>query len=170
MMCGQDVQSRRFIWLIRLVVICAMGLVPSVVQAQAFVVQKVVSADTLVLDNGDVVKLIGVSAPSLVLGGGALDRLSEKDRTIVGQMDEQSTEFLRTLLVGHRVTLQYDEQKNDALGRVLAYVYAFETFINASVLSAGYATPKAVAPNLKYTEFFEDLYDQARKEKRGLWK
>jgi len=43
-------------------------------------------------------------------------------------------------------------------------------FINAAIIKAGYATPMTIPPNVKYTDLFKELYEEAREEGRGLWK
>jgi len=41
--------------------------------------------------------------------------------------------------------------------------------LNATVIKAGYATPTAIPPNVKYSDLFKKLYEEARKHERGLW-
>ena len=57
------------------------------------------------------------------------------------------------------------------------YVYSitdsegyFFYFLNATIIKAGYAKPHPESPNVKHTELFQKLYEEARKERRGLWK
>jgi len=43
-------------------------------------------------------------------------------------------------------------------------------FINATIIKAGYASPLARPSDVKYDDLFEELYEEARENKRGLWK
>jgi len=43
-------------------------------------------------------------------------------------------------------------------------------FINATIIKSGYATPMTIPPNVKYADLFKELYEEAREQKRGLWK
>jgi len=43
-------------------------------------------------------------------------------------------------------------------------------FINAVLVASGYAIPMTIPPNVKYADLFKELYGEARKNKRGLWK
>ena len=73
-------------------------------------------------------------------------------------------------LVGDRdVRLELDVEERDRYGRLLAYVYAGRSFINAELVRAGYAVPLAVPPNLRHLPRFRRLADDARTGGRGLW-
>jgi len=43
-------------------------------------------------------------------------------------------------------------------------------FINATLVTEGYATPMTIPPNVKHADLFKKLYEEAREQKRGLWK
>ncbi len=45
-----------------------------------------------------------------------------------------------------------------------------ECFLNAFVVQQGYASPMTIPPNVKYADLFKELYQEAREQKRGLWK
>jgi len=54
-----------------------------------------------------------------------------------------------------------------------AYFHDVKTetiFINASIIKAGYATPMTIPPNVKHADLFKRLYEEAREQKRGLWR
>lgn len=70
------------------------------------VVVKVFDGDTIELDNGQSLRLTGVSAP---------------DR---GQPTyELATEYLRDLIEGEEVEIEYDTYQEDQFGRLLGYVW-----------------------------------------------
>src|SRR3990167_5211758 len=68
-------------------------------------VKRVIDGDTLELNNGQIVRLVGVNAPNN----------NEK-------YEELATEFTKKLVEGKTVTLEYDSYKSDRFGRMLAYV------------------------------------------------
>jgi len=43
-------------------------------------------------------------------------------------------------------------------------------FINATIIKSGYASPMTIPPNVKHADLFKELYEEAREQKRGLWK
>jgi len=62
-------------------------------------------------------------------------------------------------------------EKYDKYNRLLAYVYLKDgTFVNAEIVKQGYASLMTFPPNVKYADLFLKLYQEARKNKRGLWK
>lgn len=129
-----------------------------------FVVQKVVDGDTFWVNDGTLkgmkVRLIGVDAPE--------SRKSFKKE--IGYFGLEAKNYLKTLLNGQKVRLEYDLQKKDKFGRTLAYVFLHDdTFINAYLVKNGYAMVMTVPPNVKYAEYFLRLQKEARENERGLW-
>ena len=47
------------------------------------------------------------------------------------------------------------------------YVYFF---LNGLVMTSGHASPMTVPPNVKYADWFQNWYQMARENKKGLWK
>lgn len=45
----------------------------------------------------------------------------------------------------------------------------FDLNVNAFVILNGYAQPMTIPPNVKYADLFQELYEEARENKRGLW-
>jgi len=43
------------------------------------------------------------------------------------------------------------------------------TFVNATIVKSGYATPMTIPPNVKYADLFKELYEEAKVQGRGLW-
>jgi len=138
---------------------------------------RVISGDTLELKYGEKICLIGIDCPEMDTEEG-----------------KQAKEYLlkNVGILYRNVILQFDEEKHDKFGRLLAYVY-FDLkqnkniskeeieryfyydeygnlFLNATLINAGYAQPVIVAPNVKYADLFKELYQEARENKRGLWK
>jgi micrococcal nuclease len=75
----------------------------------------------------------------------------------------------RRLVEGRRVRLELDVQSHDRHGRLLAYVWAGETMVNAELVRLGYAQVMTVPPNVRHQSLFLELQRDARAARRGLW-
>ena len=115
-------------------------------------VTKVIDGDTIVLENGEHVRYIGMDAP-------------ERGRPYYGEATREN----KRIVEGKKVRLEYDVERTDRYGRTLAYVYAEDIFVNAGLVSNGYAMIYTFPPNVKYYKTFLALQKEAREQKRGLW-
>jgi micrococcal nuclease len=75
----------------------------------------------------------------------------------------------RRLVQGREVRLDYGAEPRDRYGRLLAYVYAGETFVNAELIRRGYAKPLEIAPNVEHAAQLRRLAGSARRGRVGLW-
>jgi len=136
-------------------------------------VRRVVDGDTLQLETGERVRLIGIDTPEMHTS----DKLyrdsqrSGEDIRTIQELGRRAYEFTRKLVEGKRVSLEFDAEKYDKYNRLLAYVYLKDgTFVNARIIQEGYASLMTIPPNVKYADLFLKLYQEARKNQRGLWK
>ena len=67
--------------------------------------------------------------------------------------------------------LEFDAERRDRYGRLLAYVYREPDglFVNAELVRRGYAQPLTIAPNVAHAAEFRRLARTARRGGRGLW-
>jgi micrococcal nuclease len=135
-------------------------------------VTRAVDGDTLVLENNERVRLIGIDSPEMhdsdKLNRDAQQR--SQDIETIKQMGRQSYKFTRDLVEGKRVRLEFDVERLDKYKRMLAYVYLPDgTFLNAKIVEQGYASLLTYSPNVRYADLFLKLYTEARKNQRGLW-
>lgn len=122
-------------------------------------VARAVDGDTLQLAGGERVRLIGVNSPESV-----------DPRRPVQVFGKEAAEFVRRLVEGREVYLQYDVERQDRYGRSLAYVFLTDgTFVNAELVRLGFAQAYRYPPNVKYAELFNRLQREAREQRRGLW-
>jgi micrococcal nuclease len=138
-----------------------------------YYVKRVVDGDTLALSNGEKVRLIGVDTPEYHHS----DKLrkdasrSREDAKTIQAMGKEAYEFTKGLASGRMVRLEFDVEKRDKYGRLLAYVYLDDgTFLNARILESGYGRVMTIPPNVKYADYFLKLQRQARDANKGLWK
>ncbi|MFA6216834.1 MAG: thermonuclease family protein [Candidatus Omnitrophota bacterium] len=135
-------------------------------------VNRVVDGDTLVLEGGQRVRLIGIDTPEMHESNKLYrdsQRTSQSVETIK-ELGKRSYQFTRGLLEGKRVKVEFDVEKKDKYGRLLGYVYLADgTFVNAEIVKQGYASIMTYPPNVKYADLFLKLSQEARENKRGLW-
>ncbi len=122
-------------------------------------VKRVIDGDTIELENGDRVRLIGIDTPETVHPSKAVEYYGK-----------EASDFTKRMVEGKRVKIEFDLQKRDKYGRLLAYVFLEDgTFLNAELLKQGYANISTYPPNVKYVEEFSRLEREARENVRGLW-
>lgn len=160
------------------------GIVLCLVLFHAFSVQGLTNADdlwvsfvydgdTLALKNGEKVRLIGIDCPEAWESDKLFKdaRSSGKDAAFIKEMGRKAHQFTQDLVLNKKVRLEFDVERRDKYNRLLAYVYLYDgTFVNETVIREGYAYPLAIPPNVKYAEHFRALYQEARDNKKGLWK
>ena len=136
-------------------------------------VRRAVDGDTLVLENGERIRLIGIDTPELHESNKLYRdaQRTNQDTKTIQKLGRQAYEFTRNLVEGKRVSLEFDVEKHDKYGRLLAYVYLKDgAFVNAKIVEEGYASLMTIPPNVKYADLFLKLYREARENRRGLWK
>ncbi len=136
-------------------------------------VKRVIDGDTLQLETGERVRLIGIDTPEMHESDKLYrdSRRTKQDIRTIRQLGRLAYEFTRSLVEGKRVSLEFDMEKRDRYKRLLAYVYLQDgIFVNAEIIKQGYASLMTIPPNVKYAELFLKFYQEARVAKRGLWR
>ncbi|MCA1739889.1 MAG: thermonuclease family protein [Actinobacteria bacterium] len=125
-------------------------------------VSRVVDGDTVditpTVEGKDRVRLIGVDTPETKKPG------CEKQ-----PYGEQASSFTESSLSGQEVGLEFDVEKTDRYGRLLAYVYKDGAMFNETLLEEGYAQVATFPPNVKYVDRFLAAQEAARPAGKGLW-
>jgi micrococcal nuclease len=169
--------------------------------AQTYTIKRVIEGDTLKLTNGETVRLIGIDCPERKSDVKAkmASRKTGKSVKIIKIMGRKAVKFVKNLVEGKKVRLEFDVEKRDREGRLLAYVWLkvpFDLiaqnpispeypaywevqhkqefclgcshphyiFLNATIIKAGHATPMPIPPNVKYSDLFEELYQEAKND------
>jgi len=119
---------------------------------------RVIDGDTLELDGGERVRLIGVDTPE-----------SEDPRRPTEYFGKEAAAFTRRLAEGKTVRLEFDREMVDAYGRTLAYIYLpDQTLLNDEIIRQGYGHAYTRFP-FRYEREFVILEREARAAGRGLW-
>ena len=124
-------------------------------------VTRVVDGDTVearVDGRSEDVRYIGVDTPESV-----------KPDTPVECYAIAASHFNEDLVEGESVRLDFDAERRDVYGRLLAYVHLGHEFVNAELVRRGYATTLTIAPNTRYADRFDRLEREASAAGRGLW-
>lgn len=121
-------------------------------------VEKVVDGDTIKLENGEVVRYIGIDTPETV-------HPSEP----VQCFGKEASDKNKDLVEGKLVKLEKDITDRDKYGRLLRYVWVGDLFVNDYLVREGYAYVYTYPPDVKYSEQFVQSQKEARENNRGLW-
>jgi len=109
-------------------------------------------------DRAEIVRYIGISTPEIQLPTRGAERYGEAAKAANAR-----------LATGKNVQLVFDVQRRDRFGRLLAHVYAGDSFLNAELVAAGYAEVATYPPNVRHRETFMTRQREARQARRGLW-
>ena len=118
-------------------------------------VASVVNTSTLKLDSGDLVQFAGIV-------------VTRQDTLLT----RQTFEWLRGLLEGQQVVLEYDAKAGPAAqGGSAAYVYVGGLFLNRTLVEYGLASVSEVSDGAvgRYAAVFDYYAEQARQANRGIW-
>ncbi len=155
--------------IVRRVLRCALsGLLLAVVLGAAaprdtLRAARVIDGDTIKLTDGRLVRYIGLDAPEARRRQGTAWVVDPEP------LAQEATEANRRLVADRALRLELDAQTHDRYGRLLAYVYADEVFVNAELLRGGWATLLTIPPNVRHVEAFRQCVEEARTQRRGLW-
>jgi micrococcal nuclease len=140
------------------------------------VVAYVVDGDTIAvhIDRAvEKVRLIGIDTPESRKNDRAALQAerSHQDIKTIMEFGRRAKETLKGLLPkGTELRIEYDVQKRDKYGRLLAYVYRTDNLmINEEMVSRGYAQLLTIPPNVRYVDRFKKALNKSQREKRGLW-
>ena len=136
-------------------------------------VTRAVDGDTLELESGERVRLIGIDTPEMHESEKLYrdSQRTKQDVTTIQKLGRRAYEFTKGLVEAKFVSLEFDAERYDKYKRLLAYVYLKDgTFVNAEIVKQGYASLMTYPPNVKYADLFLKLYREARENRRGLWK
>lgn len=122
-------------------------------------VTKVYDGDTVLLSNGEKIRLLGINAPEV------------EGRRKAGQPGgEEAKQWLKKLLDKKKVRKEQDIDKKDKYHRVLAHLFTKDdTHINLELVQHGLASVNIHPPNLKYADKLFKAEQSAEHSKLGIW-
>jgi len=125
-------------------------------------VVEIVDGDTLKLQDGREVRLVGLQAPKLPLGRRGFHPWP---------LARESKQALSRLTLRKRVTLHFGGRRKDRHGRVLAHLAGTAgNWIQGTMLSLGMARVYSFRDNRMAVRSMLDLEKQARRQRLGIWR
>jgi len=127
--------------------------------SNGYVVTEVIDGDTVVIEGSDNhVRYLDIDAPEILHEDSPGDPLGK-----------EATNLNKSLVLGKKVKLEFDNGKFDAYGRELAYVYVDGVFVNQEIVRNGLARTLIIKPNGKYANIIYEAENKAKRERRGIW-
>ena len=126
-------------------------------------VVRVIDGDSLVLDTGQSVRLVGIEAPS----GPYRDRQSQP-------FHEKSKRLLEDMVLGREVQLHYGGLTRDRYDRALAHAQTIDAlgpayWLNAEMVRRGGARVRVYPDTAVANEPLLEFEREARRQDAGLW-
>lgn len=137
------------------VLLSILLLLPALSFAETVQYLSAIDGDSMVVKykgRSQEVRLIGVDAPEWGQEYGT-----------------QAKCFALNFCYSKTLRLEFDKERKDRYGRLLAYVYCGDRMLNEELIRAGMAIAIMVKPNSKYYERFKAVEAQAKKKKQGFW-
>lgn len=127
-------------------------------------VTRVIDAETLALDDGREVRLVGALAPRAFDAGASPGQWP---------LEIDSVRVLSALTLGRRVRLAFGGRRADRYNRHLAHVFVVEdgrdVWVQGAMLEAGAARAYGLPENFACARELEAHEAEARRAKRGVW-
>jgi len=117
-------------------------------------VLRVIDGDTIVVEidgRRERVRYIGIDTPEM----------NDQREAIVARAQD-ATGANERLVGGKAVRLEFDVQRRDKYGRLLAYVWVGDTMVNEELVREGFAELLTIPPNVKYAERLAEAHRAAR--------
>lgn len=128
-------------------------------------VVEVVDGDTLILEDGREIRLVGIQAPKLPLGRAGFEPWP---------LSGEAKALLEDLTLGKTVDLGFGGRRGDRHGRVLAHLFVRAEgeevrWVQGAILAAGLARVYSFDDNRSLIAEMLALEGEARAARRGIW-
>lgn len=122
---------------------------------------EVVDGDTLLLESGTEIRLVGIQAPKLPLGRRGFE---------AWPLADEAKQALEAMTLGQVLTLYYGGRKKDRYGRTLAHLVREDgLWIQGALLEGGMARVYSFRDNRSLIGDMLARERAARLERRGIW-
>lgn len=132
-------------------------------ESEQVLVNKVIDGDTIEIDNGIKVRLLGIDTPE-----------TKDTRKPVECFGKEAAAETKRLLEGNIVILEKDVSDKDKYKRLLRYIYlpleeGQVVFVNDYLIREGFAKALNYPPDVKYNEQLREAEKFAKESKKGMW-
>jgi len=136
-------------------------------------VSEVINGCSLRLENGEILRLIGIETPE----NEATTKLQADARAknipaeVLVVMGKEATAFLKEMVDGKLIDVEFDVLPRDLYGALSGYVFVDQgkIFVNAEIIKRGYTPLVPTAANTRYQDMFKQLYQEAYARSQGIW-
>jgi micrococcal nuclease len=146
---SKTIRSIRLLLLVLLTYLLFLG---SVTADEIIRVRQVYDGDTLLLEDGQKVRYLGINAPEF----------QEPFYLKAKRVNE-------ALVLGKEIRLEFDRERTDGYDRILAYVYVGDQMVNARLVGEGLAHAFFIGPNEKHNTLLLQTQVSAKQRKVGIW-
>jgi len=116
--------------------------------------------DTIILNDNRCIRYIGINTPEIDHGDKKAEPYGYKAKL-----------FNKSLVFKKKIRLEFDKERRDRYGRLLAYVFLPDgSFINEKILEQGYGFYLPRKPNSRYNSALLKAQRKAMSEKKGIWR
>lgn len=115
-------------------------------------VKRVYDGDTVLLEDGRRVRYLGINAPEY----------QEPFYLKAKRLNE-------SLVLGREIRLEFDQEKSDSYGRLLAYVYVGNQMVNTRLVQEGLAHAFFIGPSRRHNALLLETQEKARQRRAGIW-
>jgi micrococcal nuclease len=151
---------RKYLLHLCLILSSALLIGATAVEQKWISVKWVSDGDTIVLSDGRHVRYIGINAPEIA-----------HDNHKAEAFGYAAKKYNESLVRLKNVRLEFDKEKYDRYGRLLAYIFLLDgTFINKKMIEKGYAYVLHRRPNVKYDGVLLKAQRDAMSAKQGMWR
>ncbi|MEM1312761.1 MAG: thermonuclease family protein [Patescibacteria group bacterium] len=128
-------------------------------------VNRVIDGDTMVLDDGRVIRYLNVDTPE-----------TKKPNTLVQCYGVQAASYNYQLVYNKQVVLVSDKEDQDRYGRYLRFVFLkgrdyskIENSVNAILVREGLGRAQIINPNNAFENKFTEIQESAKLAGKGVW-
>lgn len=116
-------------------------------------VERVIDGDTIVLDNGEHIRFLGINTP---------------ETTTKEKYSKEAKEFLKKLILNKTIGLEFGKEKQDRYKRTLAYIFLNGKNINLELVKQGLANSYFPSGKTKRYNEFKDAWEKCISENKNL--
>lgn len=115
-------------------------------------VKQVYDGDSVLLEDGRKVRYLGINAPEYQ-----------------EPFYLKAKRFNESLVLNREIRLEFDRERSDSYGRLLAYVYVENQMVNARLVQEGLAHAFFIGPSRKHNALILETQEKAKQRKAGIW-
>ncbi len=142
----------RTIWLLILIATSTPTVGDPVTTEELVRVKRVYDGDTVLLEDGRKIRYLGINSPEYQ-----------------EPFYLKAKRFNESLVLGREIRLEFDQERSDSYGRLLAYVYVENQMVNARLVQEGLAHAFFIGPKHRHNALLLETQEKAKQRRAGIW-